>query len=801
MGAVWMWLRPELALRWKAFAGVVLVLGLCGGVALGAAAGARRTSTAYERMLADRNAADAAILDDGALGIDIPLDKVVALPQVDSYARASLVMFLQNQYAAIASVDDRLGRSINRLEVVQGRMYDSSRVEEVVVGLGVARVLGLHVGSVFPLVEPEFEDDLATTGLRNTMLKVVGIVSGPGDFPPQYVGLYPSIHLTPALFRVYGNRLASGDGSPERGSLFIKLRNGAADVPAFRSALEAMVPGEPLIATTQEEVGFGTERSFGFQATGLWFLAAFAMVAAILVGGQAIARQAFLGSLDFPTLGALGFSHGGFMWVGVLRAAVVGLSSAVIAVVLAIALSPLTPVGDARIAEPDPGVRLDVPVLAVGAAGLALLSIVLAVMPTWRASRRGLTRQDVTPALRPSRIAGFFARVSMPPSSVAGARLAFQAGRGNAALPVRSTIAGAAFGLAVLIAATTFGASLNNLIATPTLYGRAWDAFLTHYGEGPDLRSDTAGFLRTPGLADVTIATDLPLEIGGRPVFAFGVKVLRGSAGPPIVEGRAPRTVNEIALTSRTARRLGVRFGERVSARIPVGEAEPAEYTVVGHTVIPPFGFANAEPGEGAVLTLDGAIRLIPEGIELRGLVSDAMVRFAPGADRKKVVDALASRFGRSPEEFGEGPSETPADVVSFGQVRNLPIALGAILGLVAAATLAYTIASSVRRRRRDLAILKTLGFEKRQVRATVAWHATALVTAAVCVAVPAGVILGRWAWRLLADQISVVPSAVVPGWLVTVVAAASILAANAIATIPGRAASRLHAAAILRTE
>lgn len=796
-----MWLRVELASRWKTLAGVALLLGLSGGVVLGAAAGALRTSTAYDRMLVDRNAADAAILDDGALGIDIPLEKVVALPQVESYARASLVMFLLNQYAAIASVDDRLGRSINRFEVVEGRMYDSTRVEEVVVGLGVARTLGLRVGSVFPLVESEFEEDLAATGLRNTMLEVVGIVAGPGDFPPQYIGLYPSIHLTPALFRVYGNRLASGDGSPARGSLFVKLRNGAADVPAFRAALEELVPGQPLIATTPQEVGFGTERSFGFQSTGFWFLAAFAAVAAILVGGQAIARQAVLGSLEFPTLGALGFSRGGFMLVGLLRAAIVGLASAAIAVVIAIAMSPLTPVGDARFAEPEPGVRLDVRVLAVGAAGLALLSIVLAVVPTWRASRRGLARQDETPSLRPSRIAGFFARASMPPSSVAGARLAFQAGHGNAALPVRSTIVGAGFGLAVLIAATTFGASLNNLIATPSLYGRGWDAFLTHYGEGPDLRDDTPGFLATPGLADVTIATDLPLEIGGRPVFAFGVEVLRGSAGPPIVDGRAPRAPNEIALTSRTARRLEVRIGEKVNARIPLGEARSAEYIVVGHTVIPPFGFANAEPGEGAVLTIDGSIRLIPEEIELSGLVSDAMVRFAPGADRKKVVDALASLFGRSPEEFGEGPSETPADVVSFGQVRNLPIALGAILGLVAAATLAYTIASSVRRRRRDLAILKTLGFEKRQVRATVAWQATALVAAAISLAVPAGMVLGRWAWRLLADQISVVPAPVVPGVLVAAIAGASILAANAIAAIPGRAASRLQPAAILRTE
>ena len=796
-----MWLRAELGSRWKALAGLVLLLGISGGFVLAAVAGARRTETAYDRMLAAHNAADVLIADDGAVGFDVPLEDIVALPQVASYARASLIIYVQNQYAAVASVDDRLGRTINRFEVVEGRMYDSSRVEEIVVGLGIARVLDLKVGSEFLLVDSEFEEDLAATGLSNTMLKVVGIVTGPGEFPPQYVGLSPSIHLTPALFRVYGNQLASGDGRPERGTLYLKLKNGAADVPAFRRGLESLAPDQPVFPATAEEIGFNTERSFRFQAIGLWFLAAFAAFAALLVGGQALARQAFVGSVDFPTLGALGLARGGLLLVGVLRAAIVGAASAILAVLVAIALSPLAPAGDARLADPDPGVNLDGNVIALGAGGVVLAAILLALMPAWRGARRGLQPADTTPALRPSRIAAMAARASMPASGVAGARLAFESGRGSAAVPVRSTVVAAAFGLAVLIAATTFGSSLTNLIATPSLYGQEWDAFLTHYGDGPDLRDNKQGLLEASGVSDVTIATDLPLEIGGRQVFSLGIERLRGTAGPPIVDGSHPKTANEIALTSRTARRLGVRLGGTIRARVPVGDAVPIEFRVVGETVIPPFGFVNAEPGEGALMTIEGAVRLIPEGIEVSGFVSDALVRFTPGADREKVIAALAPLFARSPDEFGEGPRDTPADVVSFGRVRNLPIVLGILLGLVAAATVAYTVASSVRRRRRDLAILKTLGFERRQVRATVAWQASALVLASLCLAVPAGIALGRWAWGLLADQISVVPTAVVPGLIVLAIVPGSLLIANAIAAIPGRAASRLQPAAVLRAE
>ena len=51
------WLRQ----RWRAALGLALLLGLIGGVALTAAAGARRTATAYPRLLRWSNAAKPSI--------------------------------------------------------------------------------------------------------------------------------------------------------------------------------------------------------------------------------------------------------------------------------------------------------------------------------------------------------------------------------------------------------------------------------------------------------------------------------------------------------------------------------------------------------------------------------------------------------------------------------------------------------------------------------------------------------------------------------------------------------------------
>ena len=51
MGAVWLRLRAELRHQWRAWLALAVLLGVIGGIALTAAAGARRTDTAYPRFL------------------------------------------------------------------------------------------------------------------------------------------------------------------------------------------------------------------------------------------------------------------------------------------------------------------------------------------------------------------------------------------------------------------------------------------------------------------------------------------------------------------------------------------------------------------------------------------------------------------------------------------------------------------------------------------------------------------------------------------------------------------------------
>ena len=85
------------------------------------------------------------------------------------------------------------------------------------------------------------------------------------------------------------------------------------------------------------------------------------------------------------------------------------------------------------------------------------------------------------------------------------------------------------------------------------------------------------------------------------------------------------------------------------------------------------------------------------------------------------------------------------------------------VLVFAALASLALTLGSSVRRRRHDLALLKTLGFTRRQLASTVRWQASVTVVVGLVVGVPLGVIAGRWLWEVFARDLDVVPEPSTP--------------------------------------
>jgi ABC-type lipoprotein release transport system permease subunit len=126
---------------------------------------------------------------------------------------------------------------------------------------------------------------------------------------------------------------------------------------------------------------------------------------------------------------------------------------------------------------------------------------------------------------------------------------------------------------------------------------------------------------------------------------------------------------------------------------------------------------------------------------------------------------------------------------------------LGVALAVGAVVALGLTLITSVRRRRHDLALLKTLGFTKRQLASVIAWQASVAVGIGCVVGIPLGIALGRFLWDLFVNQINAVPDPTVPIVPIVLVAVAALVLANLVAALPGRNAGRTPTALVLRAE
>jgi ABC-type antimicrobial peptide transport system permease subunit len=138
---------------------------------------------------------------------------------------------------------------------------------------------------------------------------------------------------------------------------------------------------------------------------------------------------------------------------------------------------------------------------------------------------------------------------------------------------------------------------------------------------------------------------------------------------------------------------------------------------------------------------------------------------------------------------------------VNYRSVGSTPIILAVGLALGAIVALGFTLMASVRRRRRDLALLKTFGFTRRQLTAAISWQATANAVVGVVLGVPLGIFVGRELWTLFARNINAVPDATVPIPAVILVGIGTLVFINMVAVLPGLSAARTPTAMALRSE
>ena len=336
-----------------------------------------------------------------------------------------------------------------------------------------------------------------------------------------------------------------------------------------------------------------------------------------------------------------------------------------------------------------------------------------------------------------------------------------------------------------------FSGSLTRLTTERARQGWGWDAIVRGFNAGDPLTRDpapvTARLAADPEVRAVTkVWFDYEPRVKGHTVPGFAEQFVKGDRGFVIVNGRAPAGADEVALGAKTLRHAGVSIGGEVDV-----EGKPVR--VVG-TALFPATSNNYALADGALFT-DAGVR----ALKLTSAGGDGPPQFAvtlrPGADRAAVMQRL-SRLNN-----GEPPAGpvAHAEIQQLGQLDRLPWVLASFLIAIALLAVGHLIVLSVRRRGRDLAVLRALGCTPRQTYRIVAWQATLLAIAGAVVGAPFGILFGRLVWIRIADAYGVANDIVWPWVAMSIAVIGTFLLANAIAWWPARRAAQGPVGAVAR--
>ncbi len=826
--------------RWPGYLAIVLLIGLVGGLAMGSIAAGRRTGSSFSVYLASTNPSNLdveTILDSGANVYSAALtNKIAHLPHVKRVESGTLGLDAMpvktdgtldvtptqlkalelTQVVEVGSITG-LYFDQDRVTVVEGKMANPRRADEVVMTQEAAHLLGVHVGEVIPIglyTNAQSQSQERSKPRLQLNMKIVGLVAFNDAVIQDQVNRYPTdVLFTPALTRKI---ISTGAGVSLYG---LQLYDGDRYVSKVEEEINQVVPPSLVEFHVNSQVESEAEQTIRPDAVALDAFGGIAALAALLIAGQAIGRQLRERDEDLRILRALGgdpkttTSDG---LIGIFGATVLG---SLVAVGVAVSLSPLAPIGPVRSVFPTPGIAFDWPVLGIGLAGLigglGGLTVALAI----RGTPHRVARQRDTATPRSSGVARFAATSGLPAPAVAGVRFALETGRGRAAVPVRSALLGTGVAVVLAVAALTFGSSLSTLVSHPSLYGWNWNyAIQASGGYGDVPLSETQALLdRNHLVAAASGVSFISIELNGQTVPVLLARP-HATVAPPIVSGHALDSAHQIVLGSATMAELHVAVGDWIIASYGIPANAPAylaptRLQIVGTATMPAIGTPqglHTSMGTGALMSsglFGGQGCLGPSSVVLvrmkNGVSSGASLTSmqATTTALQKEFISLPSTNACSGESIALLGVQLPAEIVNYRSIGATPAVLASGVGAAAVVALGLTLAASVRRRRRDLALLKTFGFTQRQLAATVAWQSSVAVSMGMVVGLPLGIVLGRYLWDLFAREIDAVPAPSVPVVSIVLIAVGALILANVVAAIPGRIAARTPTALVLRAD
>lgn len=676
---------------------------------------------------------------------------------------------------------------------------------------------------------------------RTIDLVITGLSIGPTDVATLSAGgTAESIYVDPTVFESLQAR-----GTEPESELTIWL-DPRADVTTVAAGLE---PFEVLVDIGRRATS--VDAALGADARMLWLLAAIGVVGGVLVLAPIVGRNIRATGPPTATLSALGATHRQIAVQAAAHGATLAVVGAAGAAVIAIPFSAIMPLGLAGSVLPDRRVAIDWLVTVVGVGAITAGVILISGIPSWRLSR---VRQA-------ARGAGGSMEASLPSLRVAPAtRTGVQSAIGISAGPRAANPWASLLPLILLatsgVASMTYLAGLRHLERTSALVGWNWDALVgieaTDRGE---VQATIARIASTVGVDQVTATLAFPpffpaVPDAGLPfIWPWAFATGPGAITPTMLSGRSPDGSDEVAVDALFVEQTGVRVGDAISITrpalalqvrdeiqiaaeelgIPVPQfvAIDAEqvaliFEVTGIAVLPLERSASIPQ---AAFTLDGFGSLAPSMAEIAALrawlpvdldpqlarrveeslsligtgESGAFVRFSggegePGAALAQ-LDGVASVLAPAPSELWRGIG------IDLDRADRIPISLALTVTGLFIALIGFVLLAAVRARRFEFAVMRALGMSTSGVCRSVAVQATTSAVVVAVVAIPSGVLVGRWAWLTYASDLNVALVPVIPLAATICAAAGAIAVANVAALCLGWPSIRRAPAADLRFE
>jgi hypothetical protein len=353
------------------------------------------------------------------------------------------------------------------------------------------------------------------------------------------------------------------------------------------------------------------------------------------------------------------------------------------------------------------------------------------------------------------------------------------------------------------VAALTFSNAVADATTNPSRLGvlyqfEAWAGF-----DNFELWPADSGFAAmadVPGVAGINDTRAQIADAEGEQITVFSLNPFGSQPSYVVTDGRLPIGPHEVVLGQRSARALGTGLGDTV---VLVGSGGTAEFSVVGIGFVDFIGslLGDANPA-GAAMNKEGYEALFAGDYVIRY----GQVQLEPGVDVELVfsrlyevatdvvADGTFSAEWITPTEVRELPTE-------LRSVRTLPMVMAGFLALLALGAVGHALATAVRRRRHDIAVLRALGMSRRQSRTSVIIQATVVSLVGLAVGAPLGVALGRTIWRYVADTTFMHYVPPVAAAALALVIPVTLAAAVLLAVWPGRVAASLPVADVLRAE